>query len=35
MSELTHLNEEGRAKMVDVSAKGDTLRQAVAGARCT
>lgn len=30
MSELTHLNEEGRAKMVDVSAKGDTLRQAVA-----
>ena len=30
MSELTHLNEEGRAKMVDVSAKDDTLRQAIA-----
>jgi cyclic pyranopterin phosphate synthase len=28
--ELTHINEEGRAKMVDVSEKGDTVREAVA-----
>ena len=28
--ELTHINEEGRAKMVDVSGKGDTVREAVA-----
>ncbi|HEY8890794.1 MAG TPA: cyclic pyranopterin monophosphate synthase MoaC [Clostridium sp.] len=28
--ELTHINEEGRAKMVDVSEKNDTVRQAVA-----
>jgi len=28
--ELTHINEEGRAKMVDVSEKRDTVRQAVA-----
>jgi len=31
MSSFTHLNENGRAKMVDVSAKPDTLRTAVAG----
>ena len=31
MSELTHFNKEGRAKMVDVSEKKATLRQAVAG----
>lgn len=30
MSELTHINREGRAKMVDVSEKGDTTRVAVA-----
>jgi cyclic pyranopterin phosphate synthase len=30
MSELTHFNEEGRARMVDVSAKKATLRTAVA-----
>ena len=30
MEELTHFNEEGRAKMVDVSGKGATLRTAVA-----
>lgn len=30
MSELTHMNKQGRAKMVDVSVKSDTLRQAVA-----
>lgn len=30
MSELTHFNEQGRAKMVDVSAKDVTLRTAVA-----
>lgn len=30
MSKLTHLNEQGRARMVDVSAKGDTVRVAVA-----
>ncbi|GCD08820.1 cyclic pyranopterin monophosphate synthase MoaC [Clostridium tagluense] len=28
--ELTHINEEGRAKMVDVSAKCDTIREAIA-----
>lgn len=28
--ELTHINEEGRAKMVDVSEKADTAREAVA-----
>ena len=31
--ELTHLNEEGRAKMVDVSEKSTTVRQATAMAR--
>jgi len=30
MIELTHFNEEGRAKMVDVSEKKATLREAVA-----
>ncbi|MCL2124737.1 MAG: cyclic pyranopterin monophosphate synthase MoaC [Oscillospiraceae bacterium] len=29
---LTHFNNEGRAKMVDVSEKNATLREAVAGA---
>ena len=28
--ELTHINEQGRAKMVDVSNKEETLREAVA-----
>lgn len=28
--ELTHINEEGRARMVDVSEKADTVREAVA-----
>jgi len=31
MAELTHFNKEGRAKMVDVSEKQITLREAVAG----
>jgi cyclic pyranopterin phosphate synthase len=30
MEELTHINEEGRARMVDVSEKDDTIRIAVA-----
>lgn len=30
MSELTHMNEQGRARMVDVSDKPDTKRVAVA-----
>jgi len=30
MEELTHLSKKGEARMVDVSAKGDTLRRAVA-----
>lgn len=30
MSELTHLNEEGRARMVDVSEKNETVREATA-----
>lgn len=31
MAELTHFNDQGRAKMVDVSAKDVTMRTAVAG----
>jgi len=31
MAELTHFNNEGRAKMVDVSEKQSTPREAVAG----
>lgn len=31
MAELTHFNDQGRAKMVDVSEKNVTLRTAVAG----
>jgi cyclic pyranopterin monophosphate synthase len=30
MAEFTHFNEEGRAKMVDVSAKAETVRTAIA-----
>ncbi len=30
MSELSHLDDQGRARMVDVSAKNDTHRVAVA-----
>ena len=30
MSELTHFNEQGRAKMVDVSDKNETIRTAIA-----
>jgi len=30
MSELTHINEKGEARMVDVSQKDETVRQAVA-----
>ncbi len=30
MTNLTHLNDQGRARMVDVSEKGDTVRIAVA-----
>ena len=33
MSELTHINDQGRAKMVDVSAKADTERIGVASRR--
>ena len=33
MSEFTHLDERGRARMVDVSAKGDTVRVAMARGR--
>jgi cyclic pyranopterin phosphate synthase len=33
MAELTHLNAKGEARMVDVSAKDDTIRQAVASGR--
>ena len=33
MSELTHFNEFGRAKMVDISEKNDTVRTAVAAGR--
>ncbi len=33
MSELTHLDEQGRARMVDVAAKAETARIAVASGR--
>lgn len=33
MSEFTHFNEDGRARMVDVSDKAQTLRSATASAR--
>ena len=33
MGELTHLDESGRARMVDVSAKDDTIRVATARGR--
>lgn len=35
MSELTHFNEEGRAKMVDVSEKSETVRIAIAHSSIT
>ena len=31
MSELTHLDEQGRPRMVDITGKDDTQREAVAG----
>jgi cyclic pyranopterin phosphate synthase len=33
MSDLTHIDEKGRARMVDVSGKAETARFATAGAR--
>lgn len=33
MNELSHVDEEGRVRMVDTSAKGETARRAVASAR--
>ena len=33
MNELTHIDEEGRARMVDTTAKPSTARRAVASAR--
>ena len=35
MAKLTHLDDSGAAHMVDVSAKADTVRQAVAEGRIT
>lgn len=35
MSELTHLNAQGEAQMVDISAKQDSLRTAIAQAEVT
>lgn len=35
MSELTHFNEQGRAKMVDISEKNETTRTAVAASSIT
>ena len=35
MSELTHLNAKGEARMVDIGQKGETRREAVAMARIT
>lgn len=31
--ELTHLNDQGRARMVDVTEKGEIFRTAAAGGR--
>lgn len=33
MSKLTHFNEDGRAKMVDISSKQDSVRKATAHSR--
>lgn len=33
MAELTHFNDQGRSRMVDVSAKEDTVRTALASGR--
>lgn len=33
MTQLTHLDDQGRARMVDVGAKDETEREAVAGGR--
>ena len=33
MAELTHINEQGRAKMVDVSEKADTNEIGIASGR--
>jgi cyclic pyranopterin phosphate synthase len=33
MSELTHFDKDGAARMVDISAKDDTMREAVAESR--
>jgi cyclic pyranopterin phosphate synthase len=35
MKKLTHFDEQGAARMVDVSGKAETAREAVAGARVT
>lgn len=35
MSDLTHIDEDGRARMVDVSNKAETVREAVASGRLT
>ena len=35
MSELTHLDEQGKARMVDVGAKAETRRIAIAEGRIT
>ncbi|HEY32689.1 MAG TPA: cyclic pyranopterin monophosphate synthase MoaC [Dehalococcoidia bacterium] len=35
MTELSHVNPEGEARMVDVSQKADTVREAVAKGRIT
>lgn len=35
MARLSHLDDQGRARMVDVSAKAETMREAVAEGRLT
>lgn len=35
MNELTHFNEQGRAKMVDISDKNETVRTAIATSQIT
>jgi cyclic pyranopterin phosphate synthase len=35
MKKLTHFDDQGAARMVDVSGKAETVREAVAGARVT
>jgi cyclic pyranopterin phosphate synthase len=34
VTRLTHIDDQGRARMVDVSDKAETAREAIASASC-